>query len=248
MIATIASRVAARRSSGASSQPATAAASSGHRAGAALEGQQRSRRLRDDLRQRRRHLAEPAVARHDGQRAAGGGLGGDHPERLGERARDDHRLGRGQQVGELGVIEAAGPHDAIGGRGVTRRCVVEEGAQVLQLQAVLAAHGAGRAARSPASASSPSRNAPKPTITSLASGTRSTTSGQAASSRSTPLEAISLPTKTTRRSSGSIAASASAAARGSRAKEEASSTASVSRSRCTSALEPAPRPRRARAA
>jgi len=37
-------------------------------------------------------LGEPGVRSADRQRAACGGLGGDHPERLGERARHDHRL------------------------------------------------------------------------------------------------------------------------------------------------------------
>ena len=50
----------------------------------------------------------------DRQRAAGGGLGGDHAERLGERARHDERLARGQQLRELLVVEPPGEHDALG--------------------------------------------------------------------------------------------------------------------------------------
>ena len=46
--------------------------------------------------------------------------------------------------------------------------------------------------------SAASRYSPKPTSSSRAPGFCSATSGQAASSRSTPLETISLPTKTTR--------------------------------------------------
>ena len=120
----------------------------------------------------------PRVARHHGQRAAGGRLGGDHPERLGERARHDHRLGGGEQVGELGVVEPAGPHHPVERRRRTRPArVVEEGGEVGRAparsrRASRARRRGRRAARSAASRSSPSRNAPKPTITSCASGTR----------------------------------------------------------------------------
>ena len=51
--------------------------------------------------------------------------------------------------------------------------------------------------RSRARPSSAARNAPNPTIRSRARGSRASTSGHAASSSSTPLDAISLPTNTT---------------------------------------------------
>ena len=60
----------------------------------------------------------------DRQRAARGGLGGDHPERLRERARDRHRLGGGQQVGELVVVEPAGERDAVAQPGRRRAVAV----------------------------------------------------------------------------------------------------------------------------
>ena len=65
--------------------------------------------------------ARPGVGGADGQRAAGGRLGGDHPERLRERARHDQRLARRQQLGELLVLEAAGEHDALAQRAARRR-------------------------------------------------------------------------------------------------------------------------------
>ena len=47
------------------------------------------------------------MGRRQRQRAAGRRLDRDHPERLGERARDDLGLAGGQQVGQVGVLEAA---------------------------------------------------------------------------------------------------------------------------------------------
>ena len=58
--------------------------------------------------------ARPEWRGDDRQRAAGGGLGRDHPEGLRERARHDHRLGGREQVGELVVLEAPGQVDALG--------------------------------------------------------------------------------------------------------------------------------------
>ena len=55
-----------------------------------------------------RDLGQPGVVGDDRQRAAGRRLGGDHAERLGERARDDLRLAGRQQRRELVVLEAAG--------------------------------------------------------------------------------------------------------------------------------------------
>ena len=179
------------------------------------------RRGRDGLRQRARDLAEPRVVGDDRQRAAGGGLGGDHPERLGERARDRHRLGRGQQVGELGVVEPPGPRDAVaqalGGVAVASRRRARRGTRAScgssrpSSARVCAAASRSPAASCSASRSSPGRNAPKPTIISRARGSRASTSGNAASSSSTPLDAISLPTNTTSRSPGSTLSRAATA-------------------------------------
>ena len=148
-----------------------------------------------------------------GQRAAGGRLGGDHAERLGERARHRHRLRGGQHVGELLVLEPAGPVHAVGSRrggGAGSAAVARDRARRGTRPARAAPRRPRRAARArrrgrrararPRAARARSRNAPKPTTSSRASGTRASTSGQAASSSSTPLEAISLPTKTTIRS------------------------------------------------
>ena len=79
-----------------------------------------------------------------------------------------------------------------------------------------------RGPRSPARERAQSRSqrsvdSPKPTISRRAPGLAAWTSGQAASSRSTPLETISLPTKITRGPSAAAnQSSASAAGRGSR--------------------------------
>ena len=61
-------------------------------------------------------LRHARVAGDDRQRAARGRLGRDHPERLRERARHRERLGRGEHVGELRVLEPARPVHAC------RRC------------------------------------------------------------------------------------------------------------------------------
>ena len=52
---------------------------------------------RQPLAEDRRHLGEAGVAARDRQRAGGGGLGGDHSERLGEHARHHHRLRAGSR-------------------------------------------------------------------------------------------------------------------------------------------------------
>ncbi len=49
----------------------------------------------------------------DGQRPAGGSLGGHHPEGLGERARHHHRAARGQQLRQLLVLQATGQQDPL---------------------------------------------------------------------------------------------------------------------------------------
>jgi hypothetical protein len=87
------------------------------------------------------------MPRHHGQRPAGGRLGGDHPERLRERAGHDHRVCRGEQIGEFAVIEPAGPDDPVaqaGGRGVPRRERVDVGGQPGQLGPGLGPQGANR--------------------------------------------------------------------------------------------------------
>ena len=86
-----------------------------------LEGEPGAGRLRDGRRERAGDLAEAGVVRDDRQRPARGRLGGDHAERLGERARDRHRLGGGEQVGELGVVEPAGERDAVAQAAAPRR-------------------------------------------------------------------------------------------------------------------------------
>ena len=150
MAATIASRVAARRSSGASSQAREIAGQLAHGAGPDLEGEPAARGLRGGGAERAGDLGEPRVRSHHRQCAAGRGLGGDHAERLRERARHRHRLGRRQHVGQLGVVEPARPGDPVG-HAAGRRAVavrilqrVEEGGQVRQLGAVLAAQGPRR--------------------------------------------------------------------------------------------------------
>ena len=47
--------------------------------------------------------------------AAGGGLGGDHPERLREDRRHDGRVGERQQVDEVAVLERAREERRAGG-------------------------------------------------------------------------------------------------------------------------------------
>ena len=53
------------------------------------------------------------MRRADRQHAAGGALGRDHPERLGEHARHDDLLGARQHARELAVVEPAGEDDAL---------------------------------------------------------------------------------------------------------------------------------------
>ena len=161
------------------------------------------------------------MAGGDRQHPAGRGLGGDHPERLREGARHDQRLGAGQQLGDLVVLEPADELDRAGGaprrpprsrpadrRGTRRGSAAAppprprgprpsrgDLARVVEIAAVERRQAAG-AARP--------RTRRSPAICSRASGCSPWTSGQAASSRSTPLETISLPTKTTR--SGGVGA------------------------------------------
>ena len=53
-------------------------------------------------------LGEARVARDERRPAGGGGLGRDHPERLGEDRRHDGDVGERQQVDEVAVLERAG--------------------------------------------------------------------------------------------------------------------------------------------
>ena len=57
-------------------------------------------------------LGQARVARDERRRAGGGGLGGDHPERLGEDRRDDRRVREREQVDEVPVLERAGEERA----------------------------------------------------------------------------------------------------------------------------------------
>ena len=100
-----------------------------HRVRPDREGQPVARRRRDALRERLGDLGQARVARHDRQRPGRRALGGDHPERLRERARRHQRLGRRQQVGQLVVLQAAREGDALEPRVAARR-VVEEGRQL----------------------------------------------------------------------------------------------------------------------
>ena len=52
-------------------------------------------------------LGEPAVAGDERWAAARGGLGGDHPERLGEDRRHDGCIRKREQMGEMAVLERA---------------------------------------------------------------------------------------------------------------------------------------------
>src|SRR5262245_907294 len=53
-------------------------------------------------------LLEPGVPGDDRRTARGGGLGGDHPERLGEDRRHDDGVGEGDQVDEVAMPERPG--------------------------------------------------------------------------------------------------------------------------------------------
>ena len=217
------------------------------------------RRPGHGLGERARDLAQPGVVRDDRQRAAGGGLGRDHPERLGERARDRHRLGGGQQVRQLGVIEPAGEGDAVepaAARGRRRVLSAEERRELWQLATVLGARSRARRpgrpprARPRAPPGLPG-TPPNPTISSRARGSRASTSGNAASSSSTPLEAISLPTNTTSRSpSGPIVSSAAhrladVAGEGGARRARRRARGEPRRARRLAAPRPAPPPARA---
>ncbi|HVL97155.1 MAG TPA: hypothetical protein VM266_14955 [Solirubrobacteraceae bacterium] len=84
----------------------------GHRPWADLEAQQRLRLGRQAGGEHRRHLVETRVRGHDRQRPRRGCLGGDHAERLRERARHDLCGAGRQQRGELVVLEASRARDA----------------------------------------------------------------------------------------------------------------------------------------
>ena len=77
--------------------------------GAAVEGDPR-------LAQARRDLGQARVVGHDRHDPAGGRLGRDHPERLGQHRWHDHRIRQGHQPLQLGVIHRAREDDA-------RRCL-----------------------------------------------------------------------------------------------------------------------------
>ena len=161
----------ARSSAGASSQRREALGELRHRVGPTSNVSHGRDLGRHRLGERARDLGQPGVAGDDRQRAAGGRLRGDHAERLGERARHRQRLGGGQHVGELLVLEPPGPVHARrasprGGGAVGARPRrperVEERGELGQLAPVLAAQRAARrrgrrAASAAASPSSPSR-------------------------------------------------------------------------------------------
>ena len=171
-------------------------------------------RLRQVGGERLADLGGARVRGRDRQRAGGGGLRGDHPERLREGAREDERVRRGDGRRR--------PRRARGARR-TRRCRRRRarrprspsGRRSRNAESIRSRSSSPSSSPRPCSASSRSgprspaarpsetlcstgASAPKPTISSRASGWPACTSGQAASSRSTPLETISLPTKITR--------------------------------------------------
>ena len=135
------------------------------------------------------------------------------PNASGKRARHHLRLAGGQQVGQVVVLEPAGEVDALGG---LRRAAapaqlpvqpVEEGGAGSAARPAARPPARGRARRSRAASSrspaaqrvdEPRRGLPVGAEArrsrAARRGPRATTSGQAASSRSTPLETISLPT------------------------------------------------------
>ena len=220
MAATIAARVPARRrASGAASQPASAAGELRRRrpgrarttASAAPAPGPRAASVRATS-------PRPGVVGHDRQRAAGGRLGGDHPERLGERARappSPRTAGSrsassswSRRPATADALGAARRGGAVGGGPLASRRA-RNAASCGELRAPSSRAGRRRrlqvagGQRGGERAPGPSRNAPKPTTPAAPRARAASTSGQAASSSSTPLEAISLPTKTTRRSAGS---------------------------------------------
>ena len=71
-------------------------------------------------------LREPGVAR-DERRAAGcSGLGGDHAERLGEDRRHDARVGEGEQVDQVPVLQRAREQDVRAGEPLQLRALLPE--------------------------------------------------------------------------------------------------------------------------
>ena len=69
----------------------------------------------------RRDLGEPAVPGDERRAAAGGGLGGNHAERLREDRRHDRGVGEREQVREVAVLERAGEEDAAAGAAARAR-------------------------------------------------------------------------------------------------------------------------------
>ena len=208
-----------RTSSGACSQATTRSASSRHRVALERERQPRhAPRLGHGLGELGADLLQAGVRGADRQDAAGGRLGGDHAERLGERARHDLRLAGGQQVDELGVLEPPDDDEPLGQR--LRRLEVRASSTVSRNACRKRSGARGPPSTSrPASASSRARRrgrrrrarrraARSPRGTRRSRRRRAarrapaaSTSGHAAASRSTPLETMSLPTYATRRSS-----------------------------------------------
>ena len=106
-VATSPARVRARSSASADSQPMIAAASARTASSSTANDSHAAASAGIAPREHRADLGEARVRRADRHRAACRRLGGDHPERLGKRARHDHRLAGGEQIGELLVLESA---------------------------------------------------------------------------------------------------------------------------------------------
>ena len=212
-VSTRASRASARLASGSASQPSrrsaiasTAPSSTAKEVSRADLGRQRRGELAGDL-------EHPRVAGGDRQRPAGRGLDRDHPEGLRKGARHDQRLGV--------AAAAPRPRRARGGRSA-RPTRPSPGRPRRSPAEGRRGRPRGSAAASPPRPPAPGRAAPprgrrrglrgralpssrrRPALV-LAEpgeleprlGVPALTRGQAARSRSTPLETISLPTKTT---------------------------------------------------
>ena len=166
------------RPSSAPSQPIRQAASSSTASGPTAKDNQARAGSGNALGERLGHLGQTGMAGDDRQRTGRGALGGDHPERLGEDARRHQRLGGGQQVGELVVLEPAGEGDAIES-GPARAAKAQPGSSRPS-----SARGSRRARRAGLAPPGPRASRRSRRSRSRASGCSRSTSGHAASSRS----------------------------------------------------------------
>ena len=102
----------ARRSSaGRASQPLMRSAIASHRIVGPTSKERSAGVLGHRLGELARDLPHPGVVGRDRRHSAGGGLGGDHPEGLGEDARHHQRLRGRHHLGDLGVLQPAADRD-----------------------------------------------------------------------------------------------------------------------------------------